>query len=99
MRSSDFHSLGIDELWSLHERVTSMLTRKVADDKAKLGERLRRLENSGLENPNAISPNRPRRAYPKVLRTGKIPPRNGPVAESDLTGCGRKMLEHFLIAR
>src|SRR5581483_9613087 len=57
-----------DELWSLHERVTSTLTRRIAQEKATLEERLRKLENSRLESfGNAISPHRPRRPYPKVL--------------------------------
>ena len=60
--------MGIDELWSLHEQVTSMLTRKIAHEKAKLEERLRRLQNSSLKSSsNVIGPNRPRRVYPKIL--------------------------------
>jgi hypothetical protein len=68
MKNNDFYSVGIDELSSLHGRATSMPTREVADEKVKLEKRLLSFENSGLENPdNAISANRPRRAYLKVF--------------------------------
>jgi hypothetical protein len=44
-KSSDFHSMGVDELWSLHEQGDIDAD---ARGEAKLQERLRRLENSGL---------------------------------------------------
>jgi DNA-binding protein H-NS len=58
-----FKSMSSEELWHLHEEVTSTLARRITEEKAKLEERLRFLENSS----SAIGPNRPRRAYPKVL--------------------------------
>jgi DNA-binding protein H-NS len=68
MKRYHLGSMDIDELWSLHEQVTSTLTRKIAEEKAKLEDRLRRLEQPDLERPsNATRPDRPRRAYPKVL--------------------------------
>ena len=68
MKGNRFDSMAVDELWSLHERVSLILTRKIAEEKAKLEERLSRLENPGLESSdNAVGPNRLRRAYPKVL--------------------------------
>jgi DNA-binding protein H-NS len=63
MKGNDFDSMDVDELWSLHEQVTSTLARKIAGEKAKLEERLRSLQNPG----HAIGPDRPRRPYPKVL--------------------------------
>jgi DNA-binding protein H-NS len=50
--------MSVDELWSLHEQVTSELARQISAQKTELEERLRRL---------AINPPRPRRPYPKVL--------------------------------
>jgi DNA-binding protein H-NS len=103
MKSNDFDSMDIEELWSLHEQVTSMLARKITDEKAKLEERLRRLQNSG----NGISPNRPRRAYPKVFPKYQNP--KNPAEK--WSGRGKrphwvqaqlkagKKLEHFLIAQ
>ena len=102
MKSNTFESMSLDELWSLHEQVTSTLACKIAEEKARLEERLRRLQNSNKE----ISPNRPRRAYPKVL-----PKYQNPKNPAE-TWAGRgkqphwvraqlkagKKLEHFLIA-
>ena len=65
MPSRSLGSTPIDELWSLHERVTSTLVRRIAQEKTKLEERLRRLENS--EGAGVISSNETRRPYPKVL--------------------------------
>jgi DNA-binding protein H-NS len=62
MESNTFESMSIDGLSSLHEQLTSILVRKMEQEKARLEERLRRLNIN-----HAISPNRPRRAYPKVL--------------------------------
>jgi DNA-binding protein H-NS len=63
MEGDAFKAMSADELWRLHEQMTSILARKVAEEKAKLEERLRRLENAS----NTIGSNRPRRAYPKVF--------------------------------
>ena len=62
MNGDAFESMSLDELWKLHEQVTSTLTRRMALQKAKLEEQLRRLEID-----DAISPDKPRRPYPKVL--------------------------------
>ena len=103
MEGYAFKSTSTDELWSLHKQVTSILARKIAEEKAKLEERLRRLENAH----SAIGPNRPRRAYPKVLPKYQNPKNT---AET-WSGRGKqphwvqaqlragKKLEHFLIAR
>ena len=87
----------------MHEQVTSTLARKIAQEKAKLEERLIRLRNPG----DAISPDRWRRAYPKVLPKYQNP--KDPAEKWSGRGkqplwvraqlkAGRK-LEHFLIAR
>jgi DNA-binding protein H-NS len=98
MKSYSIESMSIGELWSLHEEVSSILARKLKDEKARLEERLRML---------AISPNRPRRPYPKVL-----PKYQNPINPAETwSGRGRqphwvraqlqagKKLEHFRIAR
>jgi DNA-binding protein H-NS len=83
--------------------VTSTLARKIAEEKAKLEERLRFLENPR----GAIGTKRPRRAYPTVLPKYQNP--KNPTER--WSGRGRqphwvqaqlktgKKLEHFLIAR
>jgi DNA-binding protein H-NS len=103
MKGNEFAAMSTDELWSLHERVTSMLTRKIAEEKAKLEERLRRLQNSN----GMMSPNRRRRPYPKVL-----PKYQNPKDPAETwSGRGKqphwvqaqlkagKKLEHFLLAQ
>ena len=70
MNSDVLQSMSTDELWSLHEQVVSTLARKILEEKAKLEERLRRLENrSSAVAPAAstVSSKRTRRPYPKVL--------------------------------
>jgi DNA-binding protein H-NS len=47
----------------LHEQVTLTLAHRIAQKKAKLEERLRRLRDTN----DAMSPDKPRRPYPKVL--------------------------------
>jgi DNA-binding protein H-NS len=103
MEGDAFKSMSTDELWRLHERVTSILADKIGEEKARLEERLRRLEIAH----SAIGPNRPRRAYPKVLPKYQNPKNN---AET-WSGRGKQphwvkaqlrtgeKLEHFLIAR
>ena len=103
MEADAFKSMSTDEMWHLHEQMTSILARKMAEETAKLEERLRRLENAR----GAIGPNQPRRAYPKVLPKYQNPKNN---AET-WSGRGKqphwvrvqlstgKKLEHFLIAR
>jgi len=96
-------SMSVDELWHLHEELTSILARKIAEQKAKLEERLRFLENSS----SAIGPKRPRRAYPRVLPKYQNP--KNPAEK--WSGRGKqphwvqaqlragKKLDHFLIDR
>jgi DNA-binding protein H-NS len=108
MKGNEFDSMAVDELWSLHEQLGLILTRKIAEEKAKLEERLRMLQNSSLENSSsAISPNRPRRAYPKVLPKYQNPKNPAekwsgrgkqPLWVQAQLKAGKK-LEGFLIAR
>jgi DNA-binding protein H-NS len=58
-----FKAMSTNELWHLHEEVASTLARKLAEEKAKIEDRLRFLKSSS----SAIGPSRSRRAYPKVL--------------------------------
>jgi DNA-binding protein H-NS len=103
MEGDAFKTMSTDELWRLQEQMTSILARKIAEEKAKLEERLRRLENAN----SAIGPNRPpRRAYPKVLPKYQNPKNTAETwsgrgkqphwVQAQLTA-GKK-LEHFLIA-
>ena len=62
MNGDAFESMSLDEMWNLHEQVTLTLAHRIAQQKAKLEEQLRRL---GIND--AMSPDKPRRPYPKVL--------------------------------
>jgi DNA-binding protein H-NS len=62
MKSHAFESMSVAELFRLREQLTSILARKMEEEKTRLEERLRRLHIN-----NAMSPDRPRRPYPKVL--------------------------------
>jgi DNA-binding protein H-NS len=88
MEADAFKSMSTDEMWHLHEQMTSILARKMAEEKAKLEERLRRLENAR----GAIGPNRPRvpiRRFFRNTRTQKIMPKHGRAVESNRIGYGR----------
>jgi len=63
MKRISFETMSTEELWSLHEQVILRLDRCIAEKKAKLEERLHRLEGAQA----AISSDRQRRPYPKVL--------------------------------
>lgn len=55
--------MSADELWSLHEQVSSILTERISAEKAKLEEQLRKIGFSG----DAAHVHRQRRPYPEVV--------------------------------
>ena len=61
MKFNDFKSMSADELWSLHERVVSVLARRISAEKGRLEQRLRQL-GQGVGHVS-----RARRPYPKVV--------------------------------
>ena len=63
MERNDLKSMSLDELWNLHEKIAAKLANKIVDEKARLDERLRKVERAG----NVISLYHERRPYPKVL--------------------------------
>src|SRR5436305_13553820 len=65
MKHSDVKSMTIDELWSLHEHVGSVLARKLAAEKARLERRLREL--AVRPSGTATNTTSARRPYPQVL--------------------------------
>ncbi|WP_024516278.1 H-NS histone family protein [Bradyrhizobium sp. Tv2a-2] len=69
MKSDDFKSLSMDELWRLHEQVEAELTRKIATEKATLEDRLRRLAVS----PGVRGHAQAKRPYPKVFAKYRNP--------------------------
>jgi DNA-binding protein H-NS len=67
MKPSDLKSLNLDELWSLHEEIASVLARKMEAEKAVLESRLQQLQLSADASiPKASNGQRShRRVFPK----------------------------------
>jgi len=63
MKNDFLKSMAANELWSFYEQVSSTLARKIAEEKPRLEERLRKVQAAS----NAIALDRARRPYPKVL--------------------------------
>jgi DNA-binding protein H-NS len=61
MESKEFDCMSTDELWNLYEEVNSMLADRIEAEKAKLSERLSR-----LESVSPVRVDRVRRRYPLV---------------------------------
>jgi DNA-binding protein H-NS len=64
MKNSNLKSMSVDELWELHESVAAVLTDKMAEERARLEGRLRRLASAVAGNGELA---RKRRPYPKVF--------------------------------
>ena len=60
----DLKSMSVDQLWSLHEMIASVLARKIRAEKERLEQHLRELGVSEADAPKV--PAKPRRRYPKV---------------------------------
>jgi DNA-binding protein H-NS len=89
--------MSVDELWSLHERITSALASKIAEEKSELDRRLRQL---GLSSPKKqLAPsgakklNHARRPYPQVFPKYRNP------AEPEETWAGRGKQPRWLTAQ
>jgi DNA-binding protein H-NS len=73
MKPHDLKSMSIDELWSLHEQVATVLARKISAEKGRLKQRLRQLGQGVLSSDKHVS--RARRPYPKVVPKFRNPKR------------------------
>jgi len=73
MKPHDLKSMSTDELWSLQERVTSELARKISAEKTRLEQRLRQLGQGAPMRDEHVS--RARRPYPKVVPKFRNPTR------------------------
>jgi DNA-binding protein H-NS len=68
MESKEFNCMSVDELWDLHETINSILFKKIEAEKAKLLERLRKLESVSTVGVKGV-----RRPYPPVRPKYKNP--------------------------
>jgi DNA-binding protein H-NS len=83
-------SMSADELWRLHEKVLSVLAARIAEEKARLEERLRKIGSSAGD---VINGGHRRRPYPKVL-----PKYRNPKDRSE-TWAGRGKQPRWLVAQ
>ncbi len=73
MKPDDLESMSLDELWSLHELVASLLAQKISAEKARLDQRLRELGQSTADSTEKVS--HARRPYPQVFPKYRNPTR------------------------
>jgi DNA-binding protein H-NS len=89
MGKVDLGSMSADELWSLHEKISSILAEKISAEKVRLEERLRKIGSAN----DSINVHRQRRPYPKVL-----PKYQNPKNRSE-TWAGRGKQPRWLVAQ
>ena len=96
LKKDELGSMTIDELWSLHEEISAILSARVLDQKRKLEKRLAILHPGadGTEAPVELRPlgnRKPRRKYPKVLPRYRNP-------DTSETWSGRGKRPRWLLA-
>jgi DNA-binding protein H-NS len=91
MKPHDLESMSVEDLWSLHEFVASVLTRKISAEKTRLDERLRQLDLGG--EPDQVKMSHVRRPYPQVF------PKYGNPAKPSETWAGRGKQPRWLTAQ
>ena len=88
MSIGDLKSMSVDQLWELHEQLVAELGRKIAAEKARLEERLRKLGPAG----SSAKLKRERRPYPKVvpkIGTQRFLAKLGQAVANNRAGSGR----------
>ncbi|MFL5239467.1 MAG: H-NS family nucleoid-associated regulatory protein [Rhizomicrobium sp.] len=73
MKPHDLKSMSVNELWSLHELVVSVLARQISSEKAWLEQRLRELGQDTADSAKKVS--HARRPYPQVFPKYRNPTR------------------------
>ena len=66
MVASDFDSMSIDELWTLHQEISTLLAGKITAERDQLEDRLQQI-NRRFYTEQKSEVGRARRPYPKVL--------------------------------
>lgn len=61
MKREAFHSMSLDELWALHEKISATLATRIGSEKRQLEDRLRKLRQIQPQSRER------RRPYPKVV--------------------------------
>jgi len=73
MNPRNLKSMSVDELWSLHELVVSVLARKISSEQAALEQKLRELGHNKADSIKQVS--HARRPYPQVFPKYRNPAR------------------------
>jgi DNA-binding protein H-NS len=73
MNPHNLKSMSVDELWSLHELVVSVLARKITSEQAALEQKLRELGQNTADSIIKVS--HARRPYPQVFPKYRNPAR------------------------
>ena len=92
MKPYDLKSMSMDELWSLHEFVSSALARRISAETERLNQRLRQLGLGALPH-NVKKTSHARRPYPKVFPKYRNP------AKPSETWAGRGKKPRWLTAQ
>ena len=91
MNPHELKSMSVDELWSLHELVVSVLARKISSAQAGLEQRLRELGHNTADSVKKVS--HARRRYPQVFPKYRNP------AKPSETWAGRGKQPRWLTAQ
>lgn len=98
MKKTDLETMSIDDLWTLHEKVSRVLSIRIASEKRELEKRLAYLNGGKVaiaREAELVSRNvedKPRRKYPRVL-----PKYRNPSSPSE-TWSGRGKQPRWLVA-
>lgn len=88
----ELDSMSVDDLWSLHERISGILSTRIKAEKHALEKRLAILDRGiDLTRPPGPQPERPRRRYPVVLPKYRNP-------QTSETWSGRGKRPRWLVA-
>jgi DNA-binding protein H-NS len=91
----ELESMSLDELWSLHERVSTILSAGIKAEKHELEKRLailsRGVDTTGEMGGSASMNGKPRRKYPRVLPKYRNP-------QTSETWSGRGKRPRWLVA-
>ncbi len=93
MKPHDLKSMPVDQLWSLHKLVASVLARKILAERARLDQRLRQLVAPDTEPANVKKMPHARRPYPQVFPKYRNP------AQPSETWAGRGKQPRWLTAQ
>jgi DNA-binding protein H-NS len=98
MKKLDLEVMSIDALWALHEKVSRILTARIASEKHELEKRLAYLNRGpdaiarGIERSSGNGEGKARRKYPRVLPKYRNP------SEPHETWSGRGKQPRWLVA-